>query len=97
MVEPPYAPAKMPAKVMPICTVDRNSAGSSAYRRAAAAAFLPSSAACLRRALRDETMAISAMAKKPFTRISAMTTKHSTIAADADGSKGPSLLESRIP
>src|SRR5262245_31030395 len=64
-VAPLKAPARMPISVMPICTVERKRSGASASSRAARApASL--SARCCNRAFRDDTTAISDMAKTPL-------------------------------
>jgi hypothetical protein len=54
---------------MPICTVERKRFGESASSSAARAPLSPASARCLRRALREETSAVSDMAKKPLRRV----------------------------
>ena len=64
-----YAPDRMPISVMPTCTPDRNRPGFSASFSARAAPREPSSAICWRRRRRDDTTAISASAKKPFSRM----------------------------
>lgn len=66
IVAPPNAPARMPTSVMPIWTVDRKRLGSCANASAFAAAREPSSDNFCRRALREETTEISAIAKTPF-------------------------------
>jgi hypothetical protein len=56
--------------VIPICTVASRREGSLFSSRAASAPALPCAAIGCRRAGRDDTTAISAIAKKPFSRIS---------------------------
>src|SRR5215208_5491281 len=53
---------------MPICTVERKRFGDSASLRAARAPLSPASARSLRRALREETIAVSDMARRPLRR-----------------------------
>src|SRR5215207_5728286 len=54
---------------MPICTVERKRVGESANFSAARAPLSPASARSLRRALREETSAVSDMAKRPLKRV----------------------------
>ena len=56
----------MPISVMPTCTVERKLVGSSPSFSARAAPRLPALAIASRRGRREETMASSDMAKKPF-------------------------------
>ena len=77
-VAPEKAPAKMPIRVMPICTVERKLVGSSARRMARAAPRLPARAITSSRARRAETMASSDMAKKPLTTTSTSTIRIET-------------------
>src|SRR5829696_7784904 len=69
---PEKAPARMPTRVMPIWTVERNRPGSSASLRAVLAPARPVSAIVFRRALRADTMASSDRANSPFSRIRRM-------------------------
>ena len=63
---PPNAPEKTPTSVMPICTVLRKRSGFSINVRTVRALRLPSFDHCWSRDFFEETMAISAMAKIPF-------------------------------
>ena len=63
---PEKAPATMLISVMPVCTVERKRPGSSVRARAMAAPRLPRSAAPRRRAGRDEMIASSDIANRPF-------------------------------
>jgi hypothetical protein len=65
---PPKAPARMPTRVMPTCTVGRNRCGSSASAMAAAAPALPLRCIAASLVRRAETMANSLIAKAPFSR-----------------------------
>ena len=78
-VASPKAPLVMPIKVIPTCIVERNKEGSFANASAASAPGRLSSAHCWRRALRDETTAISDIAKTPFTTIRTNRIRSSTI------------------
>ena len=71
---PPKAPATMPTRVMPICTVESMRPGSRASASARRAPRPPLRASASSRAGRAETTAISDMAKKPFSSTSARTT-----------------------
>jgi hypothetical protein len=70
-VAPPKAQARTPISEIPICTVERNRVGPSASSIAVRAPRSPASARCPRRALREETKAVSDMAKRPLRRVSA--------------------------
>ena len=74
-VAPENAPDSTPTKVIPICTLDRNLPGSSASRIATLAPRLPLSAITRSRAVRDETMARSDMARTPLIRVSTKTSR----------------------
>src|SRR5262245_52733258 len=69
-VASPNAPLVIPMSVIPTWMVERKCEGSVASASAVAAPPLPSSASCCRRALREETTAISDIANKPFSTIS---------------------------
>ena len=71
----PKVPESTAMTVMPICTVDSRREGSAFSSSAARALALPPSASDCRRALRADTSAISAIAKKPLTRIRMRTTE----------------------
>ncbi len=58
---------------MPICTVERNRTGSRESASAARAPARPLLAACCSRARREASIAASAMAKIPLSRISSST------------------------
>ncbi len=67
-VAPPNAPARMPMRVMPTCTVDSRFDGSRDNSMAVRAPALPPSARICSRSRREETTANSAMAKTPLIR-----------------------------
>src|SRR5574343_433040 len=66
----PMAPLKIPIEVMPTWIVDRKLEGSWCRDSAASAPRLPSSARFWSLALREETTAISDMAKTPLIKMS---------------------------
>src|SRR5574342_105157 len=66
---PPTAEANVPTKVTPICTVARKRSGSSWSDATRFARPSPSAASCWIRLRRAEIRAISAPAKKPFSRM----------------------------
>jgi hypothetical protein len=70
MVAPPKAPARVPTRVMLIWIVERKGVGSLARSRAVSAPELPSPAICWSLAFREDTTAISDMAKMPLAIIS---------------------------
>src|SRR5829696_5473823 len=70
---------------MPICTVDRKRPGSAARSSAVWAPHRPDLAIVLRRGLRDETIAISAIANTPFRAISMRMT---TTSNQGNGGRG---------
>ena len=65
--------------VIPICTVASRREGSAFSSSAASAPVLPSAAIGCSRAGRADTSAISAIAKKPFSRISSRTIARSRV------------------
>ncbi|MCY1542553.1 hypothetical protein D9M68_783070 [compost metagenome] len=70
-VDSPTTPLSTPIEVMPICTVDKKRVGSSPSLTASIAPRSPFSICRCRRALRAVTSAISDIANRPFSRISA--------------------------
>ena len=66
---PENIPVRIPMRVMPICTADRNLSGSEARFRAVLADLLPLLASACRLDLRADTTAISDMANIPLSRI----------------------------
>ena len=76
---PEKIPVRIPMRVMPICTADRNLSGSDASFRARFAFLLPLSASVCRLDFLAEIRAISDMAKKPFSRIRRRIIKISSI------------------
>ena len=78
---PEKIPVRIPIRVMPIWTADKNFSGSSASLRAVFAALLPASASACSFDFRAETKAISDMEKIPFRRIrqSMTSASHMTI------------------
>ena len=69
------APANSPISEMPSWTVGKNRLGSSARRKAAPAPERPSATSCFSRDLREDTTAISLMAKTPLARNKRQTTR----------------------
>jgi hypothetical protein len=82
IVAPPKAPARVPTKVMPIWIVERNSLGVFARSKAVFALLFPSSAICCSLDLREDTTAISDIAKMPLAIISKIIIKDSIITVD---------------
>ena len=72
-VASPKVPSSTAMIVMPICTVASSRDGSAFNSSAASAPALPLAASGFSRAGRADTSAISAIAKKPLTRISSRT------------------------
>ena len=86
---PPNAPARMPIKVMPTWTVDNRAVGSIDMRKAIAAPELPLSASVCSLSRREETMAYSASANTPLSRISITRMPISTKIRDIICTSGP--------
>jgi hypothetical protein len=72
---------------MPTCTVERNFPGEFARERASLAPLAPSSAIFFRRAFRDVTTAISAIAKRPFAKSSRKINAISSVRDDIFGKR----------
>ena len=66
---PEKIPVRIPIRVIPICTAERNLSGSEASFRAVLARLLPLSASAWRFDLRADTTAISDMENIPLSRI----------------------------
>ena len=66
---PPKAPAKMPIRVIPICTVESKLLGELANSKATFAFLLPRLADCCKRTFRAERIAISDIANTPLATI----------------------------
>src|SRR5215218_8703091 len=76
---------------MPICTVERKRFGESASSRATRAPLSPASTRCLSCALREETSAVSDMAKRPLRRV------RTTITAICNATPSIRLCLTRMP